>query len=62
MTEPPDQPKKPSKPGKRRHPPLRTERFVGEWSDVVWLKPMKPLAAEPEAEPPSSQDEKSDET
>ena len=43
MAEPPD---KPSKPRKRRVPPIRIERFTGEWSDLVWLKEVKPLAPE----------------
>jgi len=51
VTEPSD---KPSKPRKRRHPPIRLDRFVGEWSDVVWLKEVKPLG--PDAAPQATKD------
>jgi len=56
MTEPPDQPKSPTKPSKRRQPPIRTERFLGAWRDVVWLQPLKPIAPEADSPPSTSED------
>jgi len=57
MSKPPDEPDKSARPRKRRHPPVRVERFVGDWDDVVWLKPAKPLPPEEEPLPPPSTDE-----